>query len=541
MTTENWTGVADLADLEGRDRKIVKAGGKQILLLKRPGPDGDRIIACNNRCPHEGYPLAEGSVTDSAEANADGAPHCIVTCNWHNWKFDLDSGETLVGGDALRRYPVRVEDGKILLDLSDPPAAIAIAKALDNLTGAFDRHEYDRIAREVARLMKAGGDPLDALRRTIAVTHDRFEYGATHALPATSDWLSLRKDASDDPVRSLAMLTESIGHFVWDSRREPAVPYPGGTEDWDEDAFVTAVEAEDEAKACALVRGAVAAGLGWPDMERGFARAALAHYQDFGHSAIYTYKMRALTAALGDPESLRSLALLLTRSLVFASREDLIPEFRAYAGAIDRWDGTGNARVREEDLRKGSVKAILTALSNGSGDMDALYDAAMGAGAWQLLHFDLAWQDRTDSTVSQNVGWLDFTHTLTFGNAARKLAETNPDLWPAALLQIGCFLGRNSGFTDADLDEGPWRTNDPVGAVTSALRAVEDHGKFEYIVSSHLLKLSYAILEEMTDRPDAPWHGTAAAALTRFLNSPLKRKHTLRTAHQALEFVDAEG
>jgi len=539
MNTNSWTDVAAMADLQDRDRKIVKSGGKQILLLKRTGPDGDRIVACNNRCPHEGYPLMEGSVTDSA-ANGE-ASHCIVTCNWHNWKFDLDSGETLVGGDALRRYPSKIEDGRILLDLSDPPAEVAIAKALDNLTGAFDRHEYDRISREVARLMKAGGDPLDALRRTIEVTFDHFEYGATHALPATSDWLSLGAGLNDEPVRSLAMLTESIGHFVWDSRREPHFPYPGGTEDWDEDAFVQAVEDEDEATACALVRGAVASGMTWSDMERGFARAALAHYQDFGHSAIYTYKMRALTAALGDRDSLERLSLLLTRSLVYASREDLIPEFRAYGSTIQDWDGQGPERVAETDLRKGSVKSILAAISSGSSDTEALYDAAMGAAAWQLLHFDLAWQDKTDGSVSQNVGWLDFTHTLTFGNAARKLAEANPDLWPAVLLQIGCFLGRNSGFTDADLDEAPWRSNDPVGAVSTALRSVEDHGKFEYIVSSHLLKLSYAILEEMTDRPDAPWQGTSSAALNRFLNSPLKRKHTLRTAYQALEFVEAEG
>lgn len=526
---DNWHRLATLAELDAAGGRMVrKAAGKQILLLRH----GDTVHACNNRCPHEGFPLSEGDVT--------GSDHCILTCNWHNWKFDLDSGETLVGGDRLRRYPVRLDEGGISLDLSDPPAEERIATALSNLADCFDRHEYDRMAREVARLMKAGGDPLDALRHTIRLTHDRFEFGASHALPATADWLSLRTE-TDDPVRQLGMLVECIGHFAWDTRREPEFPYPEGQSDWDEDAFVAAIEAEDQARACAILRGGITAGLGWTELERGFARAALAHYADFGHSAIYTYKMRALSAQLGDRESLLTLCLVLVRSLIYASREDLIPEFRAYGPALASWTGDGMDIPEEGDLRQESVRSVLHRIAAGSGDPLALYDQVMAAASWQMLHYDLAWQEKTDSTVSQNVGWLDFTHALTFGNAVRKLAEAHPQLWPNGLLQLGCFLGRNGGFTDPDLDTSPWRSNDPAGTVARALAGVEDHGHFEYIVSAHLLKLSYATREEMQDRPNAPWHETAAAALARFLASPLKRKHVLRTAHQSLAFVRAEG
>ncbi|MAV35282.1 MAG: hypothetical protein CMJ59_07465 [Planctomycetaceae bacterium] len=35
---------------------------------------GDEIFAVDNRCPHEGYPLAEGTVDDSS---------CALTCNQH--------------------------------------------------------------------------------------------------------------------------------------------------------------------------------------------------------------------------------------------------------------------------------------------------------------------------------------------------------------------------------------------------------------------------------------------------------------------------
>lgn len=526
---EEWQDVAGLSDLGENGRKVVKTDGKQIVLFR----SGDRILACNNRCPHEGFPLSEG--------NLGGEDGCILTCNWHNWKFDLEEGETLVGGDKLRRYPARVAGDRIQLDLSDPPAGQRMVEALDNLIEAFDRHEYDRMGREIARLQKAGGDPLDALRRTLAETVAKFEYGASHALPASADWLSLRAECPEDPIRRLAMLTECVGHFAWDTRREPDYPYPTEIADWDEEAYVAAVEAEDEAAASARVRGAVRDGLTWTDLERGFARAALAHYADFGHAAIYTYKMRALTATLGDSESLLNLALLLTRSLVYVTREELIPEFRAYGKALPDWTGEGADAPDEASLRKGSVREILKRMQAGSGDVDALYDAAMGAASWQMLHFDMDWMNRTDTTVSNNINWLDFTHALTFGNAVRKLCEAHPDLWPQGLLQMGCFLGRNSGYVDADQDGSPWRVNDPVGTVEEMVENVQDHGVFEYIVACHLLKLTYAVREEMRDRPGKAWHATAAAALSRFLNSPLKRKHTLRTAHQSLEFVEAEG
>jgi nitrite reductase/ring-hydroxylating ferredoxin subunit len=68
------------------------------------------LFACANRCPHKGYPLSEGALTDE----------CILTCNWHNWNFDLSSGETLVGGDLLPSFPVRAENGRVLLDVTPP-------------------------------------------------------------------------------------------------------------------------------------------------------------------------------------------------------------------------------------------------------------------------------------------------------------------------------------------------------------------------------------------------------------------------------------
>ncbi len=522
----NWTRAASLAELKAAGRKLVRLDGRQLALFLGDGGD---IWACDNRCPHEGYPLIEGKLADG----------CILTCNWHNWKFDLKSGATLVGGDALRRYGVSVRGDDIMVDIADPAPAEIAARALSGLRASFDRHEYDRMAREIARLEQTGADPLLALQQTVQWTYDRFEYGTTHAVAAAADWLALRETAATNPAARLAALVEAVGHFAWDSRQEPIHPFTDASAPYDADALVRAIENEDEEQAVALVRGGIAAGMGFADFEPALARAALAHYQDFGHSLIYLYKTGQLAGRLDEADVLAPLLLMMVRSLVYASREDLIPEFKAYGPALADWaTATGRAVPVPQELAQGSVKRVLAMLLDGAGaEPLALYDAAVGAAAWQMARYDMAYQDHTTGPVSHNVGWLSFTHALTFANAVRKSCERMPALWPAGLLQIGCFLGRNAGFVDHDFDPAPFAVTDPAAFLADEKRKLFDHGNPEFIVSAHLVKLVTAVAEELAERPAAPWAAEAAQAVNRFLTSPLKRKHALRAANQALAMI----
>ncbi len=523
--------VAPLQELLEKGRYLFKAEGKQIAVFA--GEDG--VFACNNRCPHEGYPLMEGHLTSNPE---DGG--CILTCNWHNWKFDLAGGETLVGGDKLRRYPVQIIDGEVWLDIADPPPEEIAAEALDALRDSFRRHEYDRMAREISRLQKAGTDPLAALRGAFAWTAERFEFGCTHAQGGAADWLAIRDAYADSDAERLVPLVEIVGHLAWDSLREPEYPFPKGTRPYDAAALVAAIEAEDETAAVALARGALAAGLAYRDIEAALAEAALAHYQDFGHALIYTQKTGELIDRLG-PESAEPLLLGLVRSLVYATREDLIPEFRAYRPALEAWDRSGTQPIAAEDLLGLSVPKVLARVNQSSADRQAVYDALIGAAGWQFLHYDMNLMAAVDKPVSHNVGWLDFTHAITFANAVRTLCSRYPRLWPQGLLQIACFVGRNAGFVDRDLETGAWQVDDPEAFLDAKLKGLLDHGQAEYIVSIHQVKLLSAVRAEVSAAPEAPWVPTLLAAVNRFLSSPFKRKHSLRTAHQALGFVALEG
>jgi nitrite reductase/ring-hydroxylating ferredoxin subunit len=520
----NWFDAGPRTDVEKTGRRLIKAGRKQILLLSV----GGRIFAFNNRCPHEGYPLSEGTV----------GPSCTLTCNWHNWKFDLASGETLVGGDRLRQYAVEERGGHIWIDVSEPPTEARQARALANLEEACDDNDYERMAREVARFIKAEGDPLEPLRHMVVRSAVRFEYGMTHAYAAAPDWLALHQTAAGEE-QSLTALVEPIAHIAWDTLREPQYAYSSAVAPWSDEAFAAAMDGEDEAGAIALVNGALADGdAALQRLRRAFARAALAHYQDFGHSAIYVRKAFELVERLGvavAPPVLHAL----TRSIIYATREDLIPEFRHYAKALATWSSS-TAPCAAGDLVGLPVNAVLDRVAGMAGGAEATYRLLLEANALAMLRFDTDVDLHTTKPVSHNVRWLDFTHALTFGNAVRWLCRDQPELWPRALLQLACFLGRNAPFLRKEPDWS-WEVRDRATFLMREREALYDHGIREPIFACHRLKVLAAVAEEVDWAGERALANALLAATNRYLNSPMKGHHGLRAAHQALSFVEAEG
>jgi hypothetical protein len=228
--------------------------------------------------------------------------------------------------------------------------------------------------------------------------------------------------------------------------------------------------------------------------------------------------------------------------LVRATREERLPEFRGYARALAEWGGTGSVPARSGDFIGLSIAgALRRTLASSGRPMRELYDALFGAAAFNLLHFDTAFERASDNAIADNVGWLDFTHALTFGNACRHICDERPDLWPRAALQMALFVGRNRKYVRADEDEGRWRVEERRAFLGGATKALYDHGIPEPIIACHRLKVLFAIEDELAGAPDAPWVDAACAAVNRYLHSPMKRHHGLRIAAQALDFVDREG
>ncbi len=523
----SWTDMMSLAELAEKGKAVVRHDGRQILLVH--GADG--IFACVNRCPHEGYPLSEGTLTDG----------CVLTCNWHNWKFDLASGATLVGGDRLTRYPVKLEADRVWVDLTPPDPAMRHKEILAGVLRGLEDLDQQRLVRETARLAQSHADPADAVRSAIVWSAERLEFGTTHAIGGAADWLRLFDRSSSTADEKLAALGEILGHIADDARGGGRYPFPIGTRDWAQAEFLSAMEQEDEPAAIALLRGALAAGLTPDDLLPALAATALAHYAGFGHSLIYVAKSVELTRRLGAAVA-EPLLCLLVRNLIYARREDLLPEFRDYAARLAAWGHPSPTcpPLAASALRGMAAKSAMAVVAawGARHSYDAIYHVLVEAAAWNLLHADEDVFTRTDGKLADNVGWLDFTHALTFAEAAYGIVRHRPELWPSVLLQLACFVGRNAGYVDPYLDTRFYSAGDADRFIADSISGLFDHGRDRFIISVHLTKTLLAGVNLMRSDPSlAP---TLTAALNRFLHANMKGRHVLRTARQMRELVEQE-
>src|SRR5262245_40859596 len=88
-------------ELERDGRLLTKVGSLPVLVVSHDGC----AYAIEDRCPHLGFPLHQGTV----EAG-------LVTCHWHHARFDLASGCTLdPWADDAAGFDVALDDGEVLV------------------------------------------------------------------------------------------------------------------------------------------------------------------------------------------------------------------------------------------------------------------------------------------------------------------------------------------------------------------------------------------------------------------------------------------
>ena len=107
-TTQRLLDAGTVEEVRARRCTVVTGGGHAIAVF----PLGDRFAAVDNRCPHMGFPLDRGTVSNG-----------ILTCHWHHARFDLSSGGTFDPfADDVRAFPVTVSGGRVWVDPSPPKA-----------------------------------------------------------------------------------------------------------------------------------------------------------------------------------------------------------------------------------------------------------------------------------------------------------------------------------------------------------------------------------------------------------------------------------
>lgn len=113
----SWHRVAAADELpDGRVMTVSIERGdsvKQLCLTHHKGT----YAALDNRCPHQGGPLGEGSI----ECNESG--DCYLRCPWHGWDFDPTTGRSpgAFEDEGIETFPVEVRTDGIYIGLEEEP------------------------------------------------------------------------------------------------------------------------------------------------------------------------------------------------------------------------------------------------------------------------------------------------------------------------------------------------------------------------------------------------------------------------------------
>jgi len=111
--------VCPIEDLPPGSMKLVDAGKFGVGVYNIDG----ELYAIANYCSHEGAPLCLGYVGGTTEYDPDSLDRIrrvregrIARCPWHNWEFDITTGENLADPKKrVRTYRVDVVDGQVYL------------------------------------------------------------------------------------------------------------------------------------------------------------------------------------------------------------------------------------------------------------------------------------------------------------------------------------------------------------------------------------------------------------------------------------------
>jgi len=547
QTTTETVGSVD--DFDEGTMKMATVGSRRIVVIRT----ASGIHALDNACPHQGYGMATGAL--------DGE---LLTCQWHNWKFDVRDGSCVRGEEAIPCHAVAIEDDQIVVSVTEPSNEEQRAALWPSLRTGMERHYVGQVARDTTRLLTADASPAEIMGDAIAFGARRNEWGVGHEMAQAADllaWAEIRTgdEAALPLVHGLAGISEV-------SRDRPARPVPAPDAGVD---FGAAIEGEDVEAAMASVMASIEAGAEPDSIRHDFIDAVSQHHLGYGHGIIYTQKAFELLDRIGwhlAPDLLPHLAA----SIGWATREDVLPYMRKAMRSIEAADlgamaeaagaaGTGwdGASALADELLAATdapVDHAVQAVVQGAG-VEGLLDAVTIGASRRLLRHDLD----LEFDLDDDFGWLDITHALTMSRAVRWAWEVDPGPHTARLALFATWLLFDSGraerrhgvrspaeATDAATDVAKAIRMKDVGATlawvdaanrTAAIDALVDAALADqagsFIVSAHVIKLAQAAAEEaVTIGSHEPLTATA-----RFIAAPRLERFVSSNVAASLDFV----
>jgi nitrite reductase/ring-hydroxylating ferredoxin subunit len=422
-----------------------KAGAQPVCVFWSDGAP----YALDDRCPHMGFPLHRGTVESG-----------LVTCHWHNARFDLRSGGTLdPWADDVRAYPVEIDDGRVV---------VVVSPDRDRLTNLGHRLEEGLeqgitlvMAKAVLALLDGGVAPEDIVRTGVEFGTRYREAGWGAGLTVLTAMANVLPHL--DPADRALALVAGLAFVSRDTRgrppRFPLLPLQGGPPPdrlgaWYRRFIETrSADAAERALASAIAMVAPAGGDdgGGPDTEGAvvadilFAAVTDHVFLDGGHTIDFTNKAFEVLDHLGWGSAADVLPTLVPQTASAARSEERgawryphdlagliatataeLPERLAAGSACAyRFDDDGGvARLAWSILADDPVE-VVTAIN------DAIVVGARPEELGRAVAYAAALRITRFHTQNDHGDWDEVHHAFTAANALHQALRRSPS--PALL------------------------------------------------------------------------------------------------------------
>ena len=482
-TSEKLLRVGTVEEVRERGCRVVTGGGHTIAVF----PWGDEFAAVDNRCPHMGFPLDRGTVSNG-----------ILTCHWHHARFDLSSGGTFDPfADDVRSFPVSVVDGEVWVDPS-PPESDPVPRWSRRLEDGMEHNIRLVVAKSVLGLNSASADYRVPL--TIGA-----EFGTTYSDSGWGQALSMMTcsanmlDYLSPGDRSLA-LYQGIRHVAAECAGRPprflVDPLPTGEtrpevfKQW----FRGFIEVRDDEGAERCLRTAIDLGISQREIaDMIFAAATDRIYIDAGHVVDFCNKAFELLDHIGW-EHAGLVLTSLVHGMASARRSEELNSWRnpidlvslvqeARAALTDLWaEGEAN---RGNQLNAGHVNQddesalVATILEDDpAATMNALKEAVRSGATAEQLGSAVAYaaflRMARFHTSNEFGDWDTVHNTLTAANALHQALIRAPSVELVRAVfdtAISVYLDRFLNMPAQRLPEpnGAGATGDPVSEYGAGL------------------------------------------------------------------------
>jgi nitrite reductase/ring-hydroxylating ferredoxin subunit len=468
MSNENgWQRVAPLAAVRAAGCLAAQAGGHTLALFVA----GERVYAVDNRCPHMGFPLSQGSVKDG-----------ILTCHWHHARFDLATGGAFDQfADDVRAFPVEIRGEEVWVDLAGRPPDQARAHQRARLRDGLERDLPLVLAKAVITLTEGGA----AVEAAIEPFRIGLDFGTRYREAGWGQGLTILTCLANllphlSPEDRPRALYHGLSAVARDSSGQPprfmVRPLPGAAPDtvtlqrW----FRQFVEVRDAEGAERAIISAVRASAPSPEAEVPaaarsdiagmlFAAATDHRYLQVGHVLDFTNKALEALDLAGWTAS-RAEQVLSSLSQAYANA-DRMEESNAWRNPIDLVEllesafadlpaALAEGKTRRAAWTGAAIESLTpTLLSDDpaatvAGLMAALRDGCEAVELAGAVAYAAALRIARFHTSNEFGDWDTALHTFTFANAVHHGLRRSP----GAELVRGVFDAAMSLYLDRFLN-----------------------------------------------------------------------------------------